>query len=125
MYPIAFIYLEQNISSRCTRMNVCKSHGYCFIETSEKNKDTLKYSHREKSMKAPFVIYADTESLLEKIDTCLNNPEKSSTIKVKKHAACFCSLFTQCSFDRNRNKHDYYGGKDCMKNFYKDLREHV
>ena len=22
-------------------------------------------------------------------------------------------------------KHDYYRGKDCMKNFYKDLREHV
>ena len=35
------------------------------------------------------------------------------------------SLFTKCSFDSNRNKHDYYRVKDCMKNFWKDLREHV
>ena len=26
----------------------------------------LKYNHREKSMKTPFIIYADLESVLEK-----------------------------------------------------------
>ena len=29
-----------------------------------------------KSIKIPFTIYADTESLLEKIQTCDNKPEK-------------------------------------------------
>ena len=42
-------------------------------------------------MKAPFVIYANMESLHEKIDTCQRNPEKSSTKRkfsedLKKHA---------------------------------------
>ena len=32
---------------------------------NEDNK-ILKYNHGEKSMKAPFIIYADLESLLEK-----------------------------------------------------------
>ena len=32
----------------------------------EKNKIILKYNHGEKSMKVPFIIYADMESLLEK-----------------------------------------------------------
>ena len=32
-------------------------------------------------MKVPFIIYADAECLLEKIDTFHNNPEKSSTAK--------------------------------------------
>ena len=32
-------------------------------------------------MKASFVIYADMEFLLEKIDTTHNNPEKSSITK--------------------------------------------
>ena len=32
-------------------------------------------------MEISFVIYADMESLLEKIDTCHNNPEKSLTTK--------------------------------------------
>lgn len=36
-------------------------------------------------MKLPFVIYADTESLHEKIDTCHSNPKKSSTTRVHKH----------------------------------------
>ena len=45
-------------------------------------------------MKVPFIIYADLESLIEKINTCHNNPEKLSTTKIKKHIASGCSLFT-------------------------------
>ena len=33
----------------------------------------LKHNPGEKSMKVPFIIYADLESLLEKICTCHNN----------------------------------------------------
>ena len=36
-------------------------------------------------MKAPFIIYADLKSLLKKISTCHNNPEKSSTTKITEH----------------------------------------
>ena len=36
----------------------------------------LKYNLGEKSMKNPFIIYADLESLLEKINT-YHNPKKS------------------------------------------------
>ena len=32
-------------------------------------------------MRAPFVIYADLECLLEKMHSCQNNPEKSYTEK--------------------------------------------
>ena len=42
----------------------------------EKNNKKLKYNHGEKSMKVPFIIYADLESSLEKMSTCHNNPEK-------------------------------------------------
>ena len=48
---------------------------------------TLKYNHGEKSTKIPFIIYADMEPLLDKIDTCHNNPEKSSTTQINKHTA--------------------------------------
>ena len=43
--------------------------------TEEDNK-ILKYNPGEKSMIALFVIYADLESLLEKMNTCQNNSEK-------------------------------------------------
>ena len=74
-------------------------------------------------MKVPFIIYADLESLLEKMDTCYNNPKKSSTTKINKHTASGYSLFTQCSFDTTKIKFDYYRGKNCMKSFGLDLRE--
>ena len=49
------------------------------------NKDNkiLKYNHVEKSLKAPFMIYADLECLLEKMHLCQNNLEKSYTEKKK------------------------------------------
>lgn len=46
---------------------------------SQKDNNILKYNHEEKLMKVPFVIYADTEylreKLLEKVDICYNNPK--------------------------------------------------
>ena len=59
------------------------------------------------------------------MNTCLNNPEKSSTTKINKHTPSGYSLFTYCSFDETKNKIGYYRGEDCMKKFCLDLREHV
>ena len=47
----------------------------------EKDNKILKYNYGEKSMKAPFIIYADLESLLEKMSTCHNNPENYQQLK--------------------------------------------
>ena len=104
---------------------VCENHDYCYVEMPEEYNKILKYNQGEKSMKVPFVIYADLECLLEKMNTCHNNPEKSSTTKINKHAPSGYSLFTHCPFDTTKNKLDYYRGKKCMKNFCLDLREHA
>ena len=94
----------------------------------EEDNIILKYNQGEKSMKVPFVIYADLESLLTKMNTCNNNPEKPSTTKINKYKPSGYSLFIQCSFDTTKNNLDYYRGKNCMKNFCLDfcldLREH-
>ena len=76
-------------------------------------------------MKIAFVIYAETESLFEKLHAYHDNPDKLSTTIVNKHTASGYSSFTQFSFDSKKNKHDYYRGKDCVKNFYKYLKEHL
>ena len=41
----------------------------------------LKYNPEEKSLKVLLMIYADLECLIKKIDTCQNDPKKSSTEK--------------------------------------------
>ena len=86
---------------------VCKNHDYCYAEMLEEDNNILKYNQGEKSMRAPFVVYADLESLLEKMSTCNNNPEKSLTTKINKRTPSGYSLFTHCSFDTTKNKLDY------------------
>ena len=65
-------------------------------------------------MKIKLIIYADMESLLDKIDNCYNNSEKSSTTNINKHTASGYSLFTHCSFGATKSKHNYYRGKDSI-----------
>ena len=54
-----------------THKKVYENHDYCCVEMPNENNKILKYNHGEKSMKAPFIIYADLESLLEKMNTVL------------------------------------------------------
>ena len=61
-----------------------------------KDNNTIKYNQGEKSIKLPFVVYADLEWLLEKISTCQNNPNESSTAEINKHVPSGYSLFTHC-----------------------------
>ena len=103
---------------------ICENHDYCHVEMPTKDNNIIKYNHGEKSMKVPFIIYTDLECLLEKMSTCINNPNESSTTKINKHTPSGYSIFTSCSFDESKNKLNYYRGKDCMKKFCKDLKEH-
>ena len=104
---------------------IYENRDYCRVEMPTKDNNAIKYNQGEKSIKLPFVVYADLECLLEKMSTCYNNPEESSTTKINKHAPSGYSIFTHCSFDKSKNKLNYYRGEDCMTKFCKDLREHA
>ena len=104
---------------------ICENRDYCRVEVLNKDNNKIKYNQGEKSIKLPFIIYADLECLLEKINTCYNNPEESSTTKINKHTPSGYSIFTHCSFNKSKDKLNYYRGEDCMKNFCKDLRENA
>ena len=103
---------------------ICENHDYCHVEMPIKGNNNIKYNDGEKSIKIPFTIYADFECLLEKISTCQNDPNKSSTAKINKHTPSGYSIFTNFSFDESKNKISYYSGDDCMKKFCKYMREH-
>ena len=86
------------------------------------NNKISKYNSGEKSLKVPFIIYVDLECLLEKIDTCQNNQNKSYMEKKAKHKPSGYSIVTCCSFNKSKTERNYYRGKECMKRFCKDLR---
>ena len=59
------------------------------------------------------------------MNICHNKPKKLSTAKINKHIPCGYSLLTHCSFDTTKNRSDYYRGKNCIKKFSLDLKEHA
>ena len=59
----------------------------------EKN-EILKFKQFMKSEKMPYIIYADFECSIQKIDGCEINLKYSLTTKIGKHIACGYSLST-------------------------------
>ena len=51
----------------------------------KENNKIFKYNLGEKSLKVPFIIYADLECILRKINACQVNPTKSYTEKKAEH----------------------------------------
>ena len=61
---------------------ICENHDYFCVEIPEEHNRILKYNKGEKCLRLPVVIIADLECLLENMNACHNNPEKSSTTKI-------------------------------------------
>ena len=58
---------------------ICSKHDYFNLRMPPENKKILKYNSGEKSLKASHIFYIHLESLLVKIQSRQNNPEKSYT----------------------------------------------
>ena len=54
---------------------ICENHDYCHVEMPNEDNKIIKCNQGEKSVRSPFIIYADLECLLEKISTCYNKFE--------------------------------------------------
>ena len=52
---------------------ICENHNYCNVEMPTKDNKIIKYNQGEKSIKLPFVVYADLECLPKKMSMCQNN----------------------------------------------------
>ena len=83
------------------------NHDFCYLKLPDEDNNILKYVPGRKSLKVPFIIYAALECLLQKINTCSNNPEKSYTEKKAVHKPSGYSLVTCCSFDKSNNEQKY------------------
>ena len=102
-----------------------KVKDFCkIVLPSEKNK-RLKFNQYTKLDKMLYIIYADLEYLIKKIDECPNDPENSSTTKIGEHIPCGYLMSTIWGFDHIEDVHTLHHGKDCMKKFCSSLREHA
>ena len=96
---------------------------YYSVEMPTKLNKISKYNHGGKSLKTPFVIYANLESLLLKQQSFKNNINESYTEWKAIHEPCGYSFDLVFSFDSKESKHSFYRGKDCIKRFCSELKE--
>ncbi|XP_065681600.1 uncharacterized protein LOC136095231 [Hydra vulgaris] len=69
----------------------CDTHDSVRIERPKPNK-MIKFKNYNKSMRVPFVVYADFESFIKPINTCSPNPNDFYTKQYQKHTpSSFCS----------------------------------
>ena len=68
---IFFLHLKQKAKLK-SQENVCKNHNNCNAKMHGAYNKILKLNQEQRYINISFIIYAETESLLEKIYTCNN-----------------------------------------------------
>ena len=63
-YCLNYLHLCRTENNLKKHYNVCKNNGYCYVEMPKKDNKILKYNHGEKSIKGPFIIYADIKFVI-------------------------------------------------------------
>ena len=58
----------------------------------KEGENKMAFKNYDKQMKAPYVVYADFECVLEKISGCEPPSNKSFTVKTEKHEPCGVSF---------------------------------
>ena len=64
------------------------------------------FNQNQKPDKAPFIIYADLECLIEKVDGCKNNPKNSFIKYVGEDIPSDLSMYTISSFKSMESMHN-------------------
>ena len=98
-------------------MLYCQEHACQRVELPEYKDRWYSFKNIHKQDKLKFVIYADFESILLKIDGCEPPKDKCSTQKTHLHEPCGFSYYVVCSDDKYSKKPVVYRGKDVIDYF--------
>ena len=90
---------------------MCKNKYFCGILILAENVNILEFNQYMKSDKMPYIIYADIETSIKKIDGYANNPKKSSTTKEGEHIRCRYSMSTRWALILEKASILYIAGK--------------
>ena len=88
----AFILLQQKKLESLTKF--CKNKDSCNLIMPSENIKILEFSQYQTFDKSLFIIHADLEYIIEKIDGCKNNPENWFTRKVNDHISSVILMST-------------------------------
>lgn len=84
----------------------------------------LKFDHNEYQLKAPFIVYADTEAILKRLDAAERNRvfrENCSTRAYQEHCVFSVGYYFKCEFDDSKSYYASRNGADCIEWFVEEL----
>ena len=84
-------------------MEYCYSNETVKIEMPEEG-STISFNNFNRSMRVPFIVYADFESFIKPIDTCEKDPDKSYTKQYNKHTPSSFCYYIKCFDDKVYSK---------------------
>ena len=79
-------------------LEYCSTHEAVKIEMPGEG-TILSFKNYNRSMRVPFIVYADFESFIKPIDTCEPNPENSYTKQYQKHTPSSFCYYIKCFDD--------------------------
>ena len=109
-------------SSRDKHQVYCIDNESVKVEMPTKSKSILKFTDGQGQLKAPFIIYADFESILEPFDICSNDPSISYTNHISKHTLSGFCTYSKFAYGEVDNPLKLYRGKDCVEKFCNRIR---
>ena len=103
-------------------LDLCGEHKAVHI-TMPTEDSKIEFTNWHKTFSVPLVIYADTEAVSLKHDTCRQNPENSYTLNKETQNPCAIGF---CAVDKKGGS-DYYSfeGENCIEEFFQWLRENA
>lgn len=99
--------------------NSCSLQNECQIELPTTDKSILKFKNFSKQLQIPFVIYADIETVLKKVDHPLGRSDNTKCYQ--KHEPYSVGYFLKCSFDDSKSYYEHFRGEDCITKFIQKL----
>ena len=101
-------------------------NGTQAVKMPDKDNNILKFNNFHKQQLVPFVIYADFESIIEKISGCKPNNDKSYTEAYQKHTDCGYGYKVVCCYDDKYTKPvQIYRGEKAVYKFMEKMLEEV
>jgi len=106
-------------------IQACKDHDFCYVKMPEEGKNILRYQEGSKSIRVPFVIYADTECILRPIQSVKDQSDKPSTRNVAEHVGCGAAMFVKFAHGEYERAFEQCRGEDAISTFCKTLKRQV
>ena len=114
----AHFYSEEKLE---IHKQLCYDNKEAIIEIPKEK--TIKFKNVQFTEYVPYVIYADFESTLYKINTCIPNPHNPYTVETQSHVPnSFCYAVV---YEGRIVRQKLYRGDDAAKVFVKDMETEV